>query len=399
MTNDGRGRSLLVFGLALFILVPSFDTLGKYFGGIGILLYSLLGLAAVLVGYHFIWPVFQRSISERTGLILAAATLIFLIIEVAFGYPLANSGRIGPGSDVDDALIIGAGELLKGNYPYYLKTYLGLPLSPLPGAMLLAVPWVLFGALEYQNVFWLGILFVMLWYAMKSSVPAIALFWAILLLSPTVHQSLVTGSDYISNTIYVLAAAWFLIKYATDAEAPAWKKILPAVLLGIALSSRTNFLLVMPICFVTLARAAGWKEAIRSSAIAAASLVLVTLPFWAFDPAGFTPITTQAVRLRQLDEVLPYSGRLIPASAGLIGAALAFRKNAANLASFLLNNGIVQLYLIVTTSIVYAIHSNKLNLFMNNSGYGLFGLFFGALGCWLFLNRKDAVGREHGYGQ
>ncbi len=268
---DKPHQYLRVFGLAIFLLVPSFDTAGKYLGIAGIALYFAAGLIAIFVGYFLLLPPFLKHVSERTAQILALITFAGLIAIVCVGYPLANSGTLGGGSDVDDAMIIAASELVKGNFPYYQTTYLGLPISPLPGAIFLATPWVVAGALPYQNIFWLAVLFLVLRNLLNSSALVLALFWAILLSSPTVLQSLVTGSDYISNSIYILVAIWLALKYAADPEAPLWKKLLSAAFLGICLSSRSNFFVVLPLYFGALVHTAGWREAFRLSAVSVAS--------------------------------------------------------------------------------------------------------------------------------
>ena len=378
-----------VLWLSVFLLVPSFDTVGKYFGLGGIIAYFLIGLFVVYVGHFLLLPFFLRHVTERTALILAVTTFLGLIAIVSVGYPLANSGRYGGGADVDDAMIIAVGELVKGNYPYYLKTYLGLPISPLPGAILIAFPWVLAGALQYQNIFWLAVLFIFLRREMRSYAYPLALFWAILLLSPTVHQSLVTGSDYISNSIYVLIPVWLILKGSRDADASVWSTLLPAAFLGFGLSSRSNFLLVVPMIFIFLGRTAGWKRALLTTGVAMAAFAAVTLPFWAYDPAGFSPISTQAAKVLVLEQALPLAGKLIPGTALIIAVILSFRQTAWDVAAFFRNSGIVQLYLLIFSSVVYAVQTDQLNLYMGNSGYGLFALFFGAVGSWLFLTREE----------
>jgi hypothetical protein len=70
-------------------------------------------------------------------------------------YEVVQSGRFGGGSDSDDALVTGVYELAAGRYPYYVKTYLGNPISPLPGALILAAPFVAVGCVALAHVFWL----------------------------------------------------------------------------------------------------------------------------------------------------------------------------------------------------------------------------------------------------
>lgn len=391
MTEEKPRPHVQLLGFAVFVLVPSFDTVGKYFGPAGIAVYSLLGVAAIYAFYFLFLPFFRKHVSEKTALRLALATLVGLIVMVAIAYPLANSGRFGGGSDVDDATIVAVGEMLKGNYAYYPKTYLGLPISPLPGALFLAVPWVIASALQFQNILWLVVLFMVLRQILQSNVSTVAFFWAVPALSPTVLQSLVTGSDYIANTIYVLFSAWLVLRYAADGDASVWKKLAAAAFLGVGLSSRSNFLLVLPMLFIVLVRTAGWRKAIRSAAIAGGAFALITIPFWAYDPAGFSPMTAQSFKVKVLEEVLPFAGILIPGSALMIAVALSLRKNAADAASFFRDHGIIQLYLVLFSSIVFSIHRGELNLYMANSGYGLFALFFGAAGCWLILKNEPAT--------
>ena len=46
-------------------------------------------------------------------------------------------------------------ELASGRYPYTATTYLGNPITPLPGALLLAAPfWWVTGSAAWQNVAW-----------------------------------------------------------------------------------------------------------------------------------------------------------------------------------------------------------------------------------------------------
>lgn len=386
---DKPHQYLRVFGLAIFLLVPSLDTAGKYFGVPGLALYFAGGLIAIFAGYFLLLPPFLKHVSERTARILAVITFAGLIAIVFVGYPMANSGTLGSGSDVDDAMIVAVTEIVNGNFPYYQKTYLGLPISPLPGAIFLATPWVVARALPYQNIFWLAVLFLVLRNLLNSSALVLALFWAILLSSPTVLQSLVSGSDYISNSIYILVAIWLTLKYAADPESPLWKKLLSAAFLGICLSSRSNFFVVLPLYFGALVHTAGWREAFRLSAVSVAVLAAVTLPFWAYDPAGFSPFAAQAYKMRVLESVLPYAGLLIPGSAMLIAAWFAVRKSTSCLPEFLQANGIVQLYVLLFSSAIFAIQAGKLNLYMANSGYGIFALFFGAIGFWMSLNRDD----------
>ncbi len=379
---------LRVFGFGILVLVPSFDSVLKYGGPAGLVAFFIFGTVFLLLGYRFLLPAFLNRVTERTALVLTVLTFAFLTVITAVGYQIANSGRLGGGSDIDDALIIGAGELLSGNYPYYKQTYLGGWLTPLPGAIILAVPFVLLDLLPYQNIFWLGVLFLVARRQLGSIALTLAMLWTILLIAPSFYQSLLTGSDHIANTIYVLIGMWFMITELSDHEAPVWKRALPAIFLGIGLSSRSNFLFITPILFALLTQLAGWKIAAKYCALTAVTFLLVTVPFWIYDPAGFSPLFVQASKVSMFEDVLPYAKYLVPFSAMLLALVLSLRDMKNELSVFFTSAAIVQLYIILVTSVLYALTIGKFTLFLSTVGYGLFAFFFAMFGGWVALKRR-----------
>ena len=396
MLENNQRRYLGILGFAVFLLVPSFDTVFKYTGIKGILAYFLAGTFLLLIGDRFILPIIQTKLTEKHANILVVFTLIALIAMVVYAYPLANSGRYGNGSDSDDALIIGASELLKVHYPYYLQTYLGNNVSPMPGAILFAVPFVLVGMFPFQNVFWFIILFIFVRQISGSSNFSLGLLWVILLFSPTVLWNFVTGSDYASNSIYVVFFIWVLVRKASDQTAAEWKRLIPAILLGVALSSRSNFLLLLPLLLSVLVQTAGWRPAIKYLAVSGVSFLLVTVPFWLYDPQGFTPLYAQGSKVRGLNEVLPFAGIIIPASALLLASILSLQNLKMDCARFFRNCAIVQLFVLLFTCGVSSIKLGNLDLFLGQAGYGMFTLFFGTIAGWMMHN--GVAGKEWGSG-
>lgn len=391
---DSR-RLILVFAFAVFLLVPSCDTFLKYFGAKGVAAYLLFGFLFLLAADRFVLPVLLNKLTEKQADVLAALTFAALTAFVLVVYPLANSGRLGAGGDADDALVTGVGELFAGRYPYYPATYLGNPISPMPGAMLLSAPFVLIRLVALQNVFWLAAFFLAARHFLKSGVRALLLLWTILIFSPTVFQNLATGADYTANTIYVLLAMWLMLETISDESAPAWKKILPGVLLGVALSSRSNFILLTPLLFSALLQNAGLKAAIKYCGVAGAVFLLVTVPFYLYDPTSFTPLAVQASKLVKIEDVLPFARVVVPLAAVALAAALSFQKMKTDGAVLFRNCAVVQIFVLLLTALVSSIHLGKLDLYFEQSGYGMFTLFFGALACWIFLhnNKIDSGAR------
>src|SRR5262249_42838373 len=153
----------------------------------------------------------------------------------------------------------------------------------LPGAVLLALPFVLAGNSAYQSLFWLGMYFLILRAYLRSTRSALFLTWTLLAVSPSVLQQVVTGGDHPANTIYVLAFTLGVAAWVPRLDVAAWKKLLLAGLLGIGLSSRANFLFLFPLVYSQVAQETGWKRAAIYGLVTCAAFAVVTLPFWLYD--------------------------------------------------------------------------------------------------------------------
>ncbi len=255
-------------GLAFCLAVPSCGVIQKYFGNVGLLIYLVAAIAILWLTYRYLAEPFLLRLSERESVYLLLLTFVALIAIFAIVYPKANVHIAGRGSDADDGLNLAVNELLNGRYPYSARTYLDNPISPLPGAILLAIPFVLFGSSAYQNLFWLGVFCFVLFRMMQSWRATLILFLTILIFSPVVVNDVVTGGDYPTNTIYVLVFMLLTLSWGPRADSLSWKKLLAVLLLGIGLSSRANFLLLMPSLFSALTLRAGSRTAATYSALA-----------------------------------------------------------------------------------------------------------------------------------
>ena len=253
---------------------------------------------------------------------LAAATWVAMVVLFAVVYPVVDVQVPGRGSDADDALNIGVRALLAGHSPYAITTYLGNDLSPLPGALLLAMPFVLLGTSALQNFLWIPTFFLAAARTTGDRAWTLHLAWTVLLASPVVLHELLTGGDHSANTVYVLLGMqWLLASGGRSLAAAAW---------GVTLASRANFLLlVLPVCG-WLWRHHGRTAAVRAAAITLGVAGLLTAPFvWYHGLADFAPL--HAVdRLTRLDAVVPHAGAFVFA-AMLAGAGwLAYRPVTAS---------------------------------------------------------------------
>jgi len=372
----------LMAGFAMSLVLPSFGIVHKYGGIAGVTAYAFLSSLALMlfVGYRTAIAGYAFRLTDRKVKLLTAGTFFLLVIAFVVVYPMANSGVYGRGSDGDEALNLATTELLHGRYPYYPTTYLGNLISPLPGALVLAIPFVVLGNAAYQNLFWLVVFVVAMASYLKDLRSALLLFWVILALSPIVLYTFVIGSDYASNSLYVLLGILWMTTARSRPTPRRWDGVLPAILLGVGLSSRANFLLLLPLVLFARARIAGWGSALRLSLIVCTTVAAVTLPFYVYDPHGFSPLHTYN-KLGQFDSVVPRAGIAIPLLTSILGLLLALRPTSKqDPSSWLGKCAIVLAFPVVCGIVLSTIKSGTLE--PEFWSFGLFSLFFGAASSW-----------------
>jgi uncharacterized membrane protein len=71
------------------------------------------------------------------------------------------------------------------------------------------------------------------------------------------------------------------------------RSLVASGVLGLALSSRLSFLLLVPLLAERLVRRVDVHQAAGSLVVAGLVFVAITLPFYLYDPAGFAPLSIQ----------------------------------------------------------------------------------------------------------
>ncbi len=311
ITQPARARLKRIAASAelwLCLTLPSLYVVEKFLGKTGLVIYLILvALAVVLL------PYLSFQANERRVRWLAVFLFVLLIVVFAIVFPIANTHQGRAGSDADDAINLAVRALLHGQYPYYPRTYLYNVIHSLPGSLLIAAPFVLLGTSALQNFFWLGLLLLVLRSELRETFVALRWVVVMLLLSPVVIQQLVTGTDHVSNAIYVMLALWWLVR--------ARSKFLPAICWGIALSSRANFLFLIPLVFGWLGQRYGWKNSLNWMGLTCLTFAAITLPFYFYDPKGFAPLHA-ANRLTRFEYLLPHATWVITGAMGLLSATL-----------------------------------------------------------------------------
>jgi hypothetical protein len=179
----------------------------------------------------------------------------------------------------------------------------------------------------------------------KDAVMSAMLFGITVFLSPNLMYHILNGGDYISNSIYILV---FTVMMVTTIRRPApeFLKVSSAILLGIALSSRFNFVLLVPLFFFALVKQENFRTAVKYIGIVLLAFSLVTLPFLFYDPINFSPLHT-VNKLRLGNGILRFAPMAIPALGGLLALWLGLRIKIPLLPSLIRDCYFVQTVLIV----------------------------------------------------
>jgi len=247
----------------------------------------------------------------RQPFIVLAALLVIAFLAL---YPIAKSGGLGPGSDRDDALNVALGALLAGSYPYHAVTYLGNPPTPMPGALVLALPFYMIGNSALQNLFWMPMFvrFCRTWFDDVGS--AIFYLLVFVLACPGVLQDYVTGGDYAINCIYVVIAIDLVARHGDSAR---WRVFMAYGFLAVALSSRPIFVVSLPVLAAWLLQYAGFRAAVKFAVYEILAMLLINGPFYVYDPAAF-PAFNLSQKLADVPQSL-HPTLLVPA----LGIAIA----------------------------------------------------------------------------
>jgi hypothetical protein len=170
----------------------------------------------------------------------------------------------------------------------------------------------------------------------------------------------VTGTGYVSNTIYVLLGLWWLVRTKhRDAAAIAW---------GVTLASRANFLFLVPLAFGFLRQHTGPRAALRAMVLATATTASLAVPFYLHDRGQFGPLEA-ANRLLSFDQLVPHLGVALIVMMAVLAAVLSFTRMDA--AALFRNSALVQAFPVVAGVVLLTVQEGQLNL-----RYARYGSFF-----------------------
>ncbi len=231
------------------------------------------------------WP------SERQVRRWVAAMLLFLAVLFLIVHPLLEhraAWHDGAGSDRDEALEKATLALVTSGRPYEIVLSTGNPISPMPGELILALPFVLLGVSGLQNIAWLGFYYGALSSTLRSSHLAAFGLFAMLLLAPGVVHEIVTAGDLLATSLAVATGCMWLMSQARSRSNSKWMFAL-SVLFGVVLSSRVTYLLIVPLVLAASMRMGGGRAAALVLAGTTIGFVSVTVPFVSYTSHTFGP--------------------------------------------------------------------------------------------------------------
>lgn len=288
----GAGRAAVA--LAVLLTVVSWHSawgMGEVWnvGGAATALgYGLTVTAATLVLRPWVAERLGRApawvLPALVAVVVAGLTAAFVV-----GVPPLYRDALGVGSDRADALGVALSRLADGLYPYGATTYLGNPITPLPGALLLAAPfWGATGYAGWQNPVWLLLLLAVL----RGRRPLRArptLTWVLVAVGGLeVLREFLVGDDLVTGAVPAVAALAWTLRVADGRSTAAVAAV--AMVLGVTTCTRPHLVLVLVVVFAAVGVRAGARRALLVGGCAGLAWVVLIVPFLLGGLARFSPL-------------------------------------------------------------------------------------------------------------
>ena len=286
--------------IAALVFAGSAWTCVHYLGAWSLLLAA--GWAAVAA---VVIDALARRVSYRWTARALVALGIIAVALFAVAYPRLDTHEPGKGTDRDDDADVAVLAAAHGHYPFGARTYLGNPVTHLPGSLLVAAPFVTVGGSALENVVVVPLAVFVL--ARKTrSAEVLILVVGIAAASAGVWHEFLTGGNSLAEWTLLSAAAVWVVH-----DTRSWWR---AALLGVALNVRANALSSAP---------AVWRTT-RLAAIVVGVQLLLVMPFLLGGLHRFTPITGGSAKVAHLDVLFAHASTVLPALAALAGAGSAY---------------------------------------------------------------------------
>ena len=209
------------------------------------------------------------------------------VVSTVF-YPFADALKFEmQGQDQDDCTILGVNALLSGEHPFDTPSYFGNPCSPMVGALIPFIPFVVSNLVGLAGPVFFGLAVVALYFA-KVDRLQLGAFVAIIAGTPATLELMVNGSDFVFIGCMALVAVLLLMrsKNAADFRTPQMFRL--AALVGLVASARISMpLFAVPFGLVLLHRRNRW---VIFTAVTIAIILVPNLWIYLLSPEDFSPL-------------------------------------------------------------------------------------------------------------
>jgi hypothetical protein len=166
---------------------------------------------------------------------------------------------------------------------------------------------------------WLFVLIFLLRYYVGDARSALALFVVLFVACPCTARELLNGSDYLANGIWALGA--LLLAERFD-RLSGGARVAGALATGVLLCSRVTFVAVLPVFAAVVWRRNGAGRAAAYCSLVALAFLCLTVPFYLYDPDGYSPI--HVVRfVGRFGLLWPHAATVLTVATLLVAAGMA----------------------------------------------------------------------------
>ncbi len=286
-TRGWRVPDLAPAALTVVLTVVSWHTALNIGGTTVAVCYAVVATLMILVLLPGVTGLLRRAPSWVLPA-LAAVGVVALIVAFVVGVPAAYHDVMGVGSDRADALNVALSRLAHGLYPYTGTTYVGNPITPLPGALLMAAPfWWVTGTAAWQNVAGMLLLLPLVNGGWRPRTRPTVLWALVAFGGLEVLREFLIGDDLVSSVVPAVAAVAWTLGAARGRS--TWVLAASAIVLGVATCTRPHMALVVIIVVAAVGVAAGARRALVVGGCASLAWVALIVPFLLGGAARFSP--------------------------------------------------------------------------------------------------------------
>ena len=281
-----KKNQLMGIAALLLIMLPAMRPAEKYLGS----WLWWFPYAAICLGIIY-WVVsnprglFARGLSSNW--FIFGIPVLLGVVSTVF-YPFADALKFDmQGQDQDDCTILGVNALLSGEHPFDTPSYFGNPCSPMVGALIPFIPFVVSNLVGLAGPLFFGMAVAALYFSKVDRLQLGALV-AIIAGTPATLELMVNGSDFVFIGCMALVAVLLLMRSKNAADFRTLQVFQLAALVGLVASARISMpLFAVPFGLVLLHRRNRW---VIFTVVTSAIILVPNIWIYLLSPEDFSPL-------------------------------------------------------------------------------------------------------------